>query len=250
MNCCNSQRTLNDQIQMNLGYSALEEVKDCRYESVTSQLFKKQNEEITSQLSVFQERLIAFAKEHNNDLKQNPDLKIKFLRMCSRIGIDPITLFDRQRHLFDVNDFYYEICLKVIEICRITKDLNGGIISFEELLEGFPTAKIAMEDLEKSVDMLQTLNGGFDIILIKGKKCLRSVPTELTSDQTKILEVCSVLGYASASLLRVNLGWTQYRSNAILEEMVAIGLLWIDEQAVGETLFWDPAWIHHSDIGI
>ncbi|MCG8711155.1 hypothetical protein JHU04_004554, partial [Brenneria sp. 4F2] len=95
----------------------------------------------------------------------------KFIRMCSSIGIDPLSLFDKDKHLFNVNDFYYEICVKVIEICRKTKDMNGGVLSFDELEKSyFRKLKVDMKDLEKSIDMLQSLDGGFEIFQIRGKK--------------------------------------------------------------------------------
>ncbi|AGO13865.1 AaceriAGL002Cp [[Ashbya] aceris (nom. inval.)] len=206
--------------------------------------FDRQNQELKEQLTIFQERLAAFAKDNNKELRANPDLRVKVLKMCSKIGVDPLLIFDKDKHLFHVDDYYYELCVKVIEICRRTKDLNGGIIAFEDLHRGyFKGTKVQMDDLEKAISMLKSLDGGFEVFIIRGKKYLRSVPNELTGDQTKILEICSILGHASISLLRANLQWKSVRSKAVLEEMVAKGLLWIDEQADGETLFWDPAWI-------
>ncbi|SCV99996.1 LAFE_0B07118g1_1 [Lachancea fermentati] len=232
---------------MKFGLAAFDASWDRHYQDLSTNVLGRQTREFKEQLTIFQERLVEFAKDHNKELKENPEFRAKFIRMCASIGIDPISLFDRQRHLFDVNDFYYEICVKVIEICRKTKDLNGGVISFDELHKGyFIMLKVQIEDLEKSIEMLQSLDGGFEVFFIKGKKFLRSVPNELTDDQTKILEICSVLGYASISLLRVNLNWKPFRSDAILKEMVANGLLWTDNQAQGEVLYWDPAWIIRS----
>ncbi|SCU78222.1 LAME_0A03752g1_1 [Lachancea meyersii CBS 8951] len=216
---------------------------------VTADLLSRQNRELDEQLRVFQERLVAFAKDHNSELKGNADFRMKFIKMCTSIGIDPICLFDKERHLFDVNDFFYEICVKVIELCRKTKDLNGGVISFEELHKGyFEIYKVEMDDLQKAVKMLDVLAGGFQTFTINNKKYLRSVPNELTHDHTKILEVCSILGYASISLLKLNLDWKSVRSEAVLREMVANGMLWVDSQAKGETLYWDPAWIARSNV--
>lgn len=229
------------------GLAAFDVDKENKYEDVGTGILGRQAQELKDQLAVFQERLITFAKEHNKELRENPEFRGKFIRMCSSIGIDPLSLFDKDRHLFDVDDFYYELCVKIIEICRKTKDLNGGVISFDELHKGyFKRLKVEMEDLEKSVNMLQSLDGGFEVFTIGGKKFLRSVPNELTSDQTNILEICSILGYASISILRANMSWKTVRSKAVLEEMVANGLLWIDDQAEDEILYWDPSWIMHT----
>ncbi|CUS49619.1 LAQU0S24e00452g1_1 [Lachancea quebecensis] len=232
---------------MKHGLAAFNSVHHNSYNATTG-ILSKQNRELDEQLNVFQQRLVEFAKVHNKELRESPEFRMKFIRMCTSIGIDPISLFDKERHLFDVNDFFYEICVKIIEICRKTKNLNGGVISFDELHKGyFERFKVQPNDLQKAIEMLETLDGGFEVFCIRGKKFLRSVPNELTNDQTKILEVCSILGYASISLLRLNLEWQTVRSDAVLKEMVANGLLWIDSQAHGEMLYWDPAWIVRSN---
>ena len=148
-----------------------------------------------------------------------------------------------------MDDFYYQICVKVIEICRNTKDVNGGVISLEELHKSyFRHLNIEMEDIQKSIDMLEPLDGGFESFSIRGKQFLRSIPNELTDDQTKILEICSIMGYASITLLGANLQWKHVRSRTVLHGMVSNGLLWLDNQSVdGETLYWDPSWIINID---
>lgn len=211
-----------------------------------SQTLQRQTKEYNDQLKLFQEKLIQFAIEHNEELKENIEFKSKFLKMCNTIGIDPLALFNKDRHLFNVNDYYYEICVKLIQICRDIKDLNGGIVSLEELQKiYFNEANVTQADIEKSVQMLASLDGGFEIFQIRDHlKFLRSVPNELTLDQTKVLEVCSVMGYASINLLHINLNWERVRCKTTLNEMITNGLLWMDNQCGGnEILYWDPSWI-------
>ncbi|KAH7581106.1 Vacuolar-sorting protein SNF8 [Nakaseomyces glabratus] len=231
----------------NFGLSAFDHLNDESYKNVSSNILERQSLELEQQLEVFQGRLIDFAKKHNKDLKANPEFRSRFLRMCSSIGIDPLEIFEKDQHLFNVDDFYYEISVKIIEVCRETKDMNGGVISFDELRNGyFKNLNVTMEDLEKSIDMIQVLDGGFKVFSIRGKKFLRSVPNEITGDQTKILEVCSIMGYASISLLRANFQWDAVRGRSVLEDMAANGMLWIDNQAGNEILYWDPSWIMRS----
>lgn len=226
------------------GLSAFDGLEKDKFQNVSSNVLDRQSKELDQQLTVFRDRLIKFAKTHNNELKANPEFRSRFVRMCSSIGIDPLSIFDRDQHLFNVDDFYYEICVKIIEVCRETKDMNGGIISFDELLYGyFKNLDVKTEDLEKSIGMINSLEGGFEVLKIRGKKFLQSVPNELTGDQTRILEVCSIMGYASLSLLKANFKWDLIRSKSVLNEMVANGLLWVDNQAGNEILYWDPSWV-------
>lgn len=217
--------------------------------SDTLKHFDKQTEQLSEQLGIFQEKLVDFASRHNEEIKSNPEFRSKFLHMCNNIGIDPLNLYvGKDKHLFTVNDFIYELSIRIIQICRDTKDLNGGLISFNELLNTyFKYVTVTEDNLTDAIHLLRDLDGGFEILKIKGGKILRSIPNELTTDQTKILEVCSIMGYASVSLLRVNLKWTKVRCKSVLDEMVTNGILWIDSQPrQKEMLFWDPAWIAKS----
>lgn len=225
------------------GVAAFEHDEE-NYRKFNKPLFENHQEELNNQLQTFQVKLIHFAKKHNHELRQNPDFRSKFMHMCSTIGVDSLSIFDRDRHLFNVNDFYYEICVRIIEICRDTRDINGGVISIAELHKGyFKNLRVRVSDIEKSLEMLLSLDGGFETFVIRGEKYLRSVPHELTVDQANILEVCSILGYATISLLQANLNWSRIRSKSALDQMVANGLLWVDKQGGTETLFWDPSWI-------
>lgn len=224
------------------GVAAFGESK--QYDLASNKLGSQSNE-IKEQLSIFQEKLVKFAKHHNEELRDVPQFRAKFMRMCSAIGIDPLSLFDKNSHLFHIDDYYYQICVKIIEICRNTKDVNGGVISLEELhVNYFKKMNIEMEDIQKGIKMLEPLDGGFELFAIRQKQFLRSVPTELTDDQTKILEICSIMGYASIALLRANLNWKRIRSQSLLDGMVASGLLWVDTQSPEEdVIYWDPSWI-------
>lgn len=69
---------------------------------------------------------------------------------------------------------------------------------------------------------------------------IRSVPKELNNDQAVVLEAIQVLGYVTVSLLQLNLSWARARAMAIVEDLVADSLVWVDLQA-DETEYWSPA---------
>ena len=82
--------------------------------------------------------------------------------------------------------------------------------------------------------MLEPLGGEFAILTIGAKQMIRSVPKELNTDQAVVLEATQVLGYVSVSMLQVNLRWSKPRAVAIIEDLLADGLLWEDIQTGGE----------------
>lgn len=72
------------------------------------------------------------------------------------------------------------------------------------------------------------------------KQMVRSVPKELNVDQSTVLEVIQVLGYVTISMLQINLRWARPRAVAVIEDLVADSLVWVDRQAE-EIEYWSPA---------
>lgn len=68
---------------------------------------------------------------------------------------------------------------------------------------------------------------------------VRSVPKELNTDQSVVLEAIQVLGYVTVSMLQINLRWGRTRAVAVIDDLVADSLVWVDTQA-DETEYWTP----------
>ena len=93
---------------------------------------------------------------------------------------------------------------------------------------------------------MEPLGSGFKIIDLGANQMIRSVPKELNTDQSTVLEVVQVLGYVTISLLRDNLGWEKARAGTVIEDLVADSLVWVDLQAA-ETEYWTPSFIHQVE---
>ena len=87
---------------------------------------------------------------------------------------------------------------------------------------------------------LKPLGSAYSIIKVGSKPYIRSVPKELNTDQSTVLEAIQVLGYVTASMLQVNLGWERPRAQAVIDDLMADSLVWVDTQ-VGENEYWSPA---------
>lgn len=68
---------------------------------------------------------------------------------------------------------------------------------------------------------------------------IRSVPKELNTDQSTVLEALQVLGYVTVSMLQINLHWEAARAQTVVDYLLADSLVWIDSQA-SETEYWSP----------
>jgi len=106
---------------------------------------------LQTQLEVFRSLLQQFAQQHGREIRSNPTFRAQFARMCAAIGVDPLAssgtgsgnggsgslggsvwsqLLGRT-----VNDFYFELAVRVVEVCSETRNENGGLIELRKVRE-------------------------------------------------------------------------------------------------------------------
>ncbi|KAH8703455.1 putative ELL complex subunit Eap30 [Talaromyces proteolyticus] len=218
---------------------------------------------LQTQLSVFQSLLHTFALEHASKIKSNPTFRAEFARMCNTIGVDPLAAsnvkgkgsrkglmdggsFWTQILGGDMNDFYFEVAVRVVELCRETRSENGGLIGVSECRKKVARGKaigggleVSNDDILRAVKSLEPLGSGFSIIHVGNKQFIRSIPKELNTDQATVLEVIQVLGYITVSMLQANLSWEKARATTVIDDLLADGLVWLDSQCA-ENEYWSP----------
>ncbi|KAH0608544.1 uncharacterized protein H6S33_001678 [Morchella sextelata] len=223
-------------------------------------LQKSHIDQLTTQLSVFQAQLSHFARTHAADIRSNPAFRHEFARMCAAIGVDPLASSSGKKGSFwaellggSVGDFYFDLAVRVVEVCRRTRGENGGLIAVAEVVdrlrggaegegEGEAEAEggVGEEDVLRAVEALKPLGSGFAVVAVGRRLMVRSVPRELNRDQATVLGTIEICGFGvAASMVRVNLGWEAARVVTVLEDLVAEGLVWVDEQAE-EREYWVP----------
>jgi ESCRT-II complex subunit VPS22 len=217
---------------------------------------------LSTQLSVFQSLLHNFALTHSKDIRANPAFRTEFARMCSALNIDFLSSsYHRDTASAggesiwtqllgpSVNDFYFNLGVLIVEECRATRAENGGLISVADLRARIQKGRgvgggmsVSDDDVRRAVDALGPLGSGFRMVEIGHRSLIRSVPRELNTDQSTVLEAVQVLGYVTVSMLQVNLGWERPRACAVVEDLMVDSLVWVDTQA-GENEYWSPAFI-------
>jgi ESCRT-II complex subunit VPS22 len=226
------------------------------YASHGSQLKSSNAASLQTQLSVFQSLLHTFALEHAADIKSNPIFRTEFARMCNAIGVDPLAASNvkgkKGESIWarvlgnDVNDFYFEVAVRIVELCRTTRGENGGLLGVTECCQTVAKGKaiggglqITEDDILRAVKALEPLGSGFNVINIGSKQFVRSIPKELNTDQSKVLEVLQILGFITISMLQINLQWEKARATTVVEDLLADSLVWVDAQAA-EREYWSP----------
>ncbi|BFZ59374.1 ESCRT II complex subunit Dot2 [Saitoella coloradoensis] len=222
-----------------------------QYQELGSALLKTHIDELTSQLATFQSTLSSFATLHAREIRSDPEFREKFSRMCAAIGVDPLSSgrggkggIKGWSEMLGVGDFYYELAVRIVEVCRRTRQENGGLIEVGQVRElvsarlqragGNAVTEDAIEDVIRAVKTLQPLGKGIEIVTIGSTQMIRSVPRELSNDQATVLEAAQLLGFVSKSMLVVNLQWDHARASTVLDDLMSNSLVWVDDQ--GEEL--------------
>ncbi|KAI4153607.1 MAG: hypothetical protein L6R39_001528 [Caloplaca ligustica] len=224
---------------------------------------------LQNQLSVFQSLLHNFALQHGDTIKSDPIFRAEFVRMCNAIGVDPLAGSNvkgkssgkaggkgswwAQMLGGDVNDFYFELAVRVVELCRATRGENGGLIGVEECRERVAKGKgigggidVSNDDVLRAVKSLDPLGSGFSVVVVGSRQMIRSIPKELNLDQSTVLEAIQVLGYVTCSMLEDNLGWEHARAETVIQDLLADSLVWVDEQCP-EKEYWSPVAMGSDD---
>jgi ESCRT-II complex subunit VPS22 len=103
---------------------------------------------LKTQLSVFQSLLHNFALQHSETIKQNPQFRAEFARMCTTLGVDPLAASNAAGREGpkgkgvggwvskvwgkESEEFVAQVALRVVEVCRGTREQNGGLLGVEE----------------------------------------------------------------------------------------------------------------------
>jgi ESCRT-II complex subunit VPS22 len=214
-------------------------------------------EAFETQLAVFRSLLQQFAQTHAKDIRSNPSFRAQFARMCSAIGVDPLASSNSssasgsvwaQLLGRSVNDFYFELAVRVVEVCSDTRGENGGLIGLREVRERIMrgrmegAAEVTEDDVLRAVGTLKPLGSSYSVIRVGSKPYIRSVPRELNTDQSAVLEAAQLLGYVTTDMLTVNLNWPQARAQTAIEDLMSEGMLWIDKQA-RPWEYWSPGFM-------
>ncbi|KAF3345697.1 hypothetical protein VdG2_05933 [Verticillium dahliae VDG2] len=107
--------------------------------------------------------------------------------------------------------------------------------------EGAP--EVTDDDVLRAVGTLKPLGGAFAVLRVGSKSYIRSVPKELNTDQSAVLEAVQVLGYVSVGMLMANLGWPRARAVTAVEDLLGEGMLWVDKQSPVEWEYWSPGFM-------
>lgn len=133
---------------------------------------------LSTQLSVFRSLLQQFAQTHAKDIRSNPSFRAEFARMCAAIGVDPLASSSgagrggeggslwSQLLGGSVNDFYFELAVRVVEVCGGTREENGGLMTVGECRR-----RVMRGRMEGGVEITEYVPYAFPLSLIFEARC-------------------------------------------------------------------------------
>jgi ESCRT-II complex subunit VPS22 len=172
----------------------------------------------------FKSSLSEFASKHKNRINSDPEFRQQFHMMCISVGVDPLASNKGYwSDILGVGDFYFELGVKIINVCVQTRSINGGIISLNELyciikkkLLSTTTAssssspktttslssssllsknsnnnELSIYDIKRAIEKLMILGNGFKLVENNGNCLLISVPLEVNIDHEYVLSAGS-----------------------------------------------------------
>mmetsp|Transcript_15169 Transcript_15169/g.31368 ORF Transcript_15169/g.31368 Transcript_15169/m.31368 type:complete len:264 (+) Transcript_15169:2-793(+) len=224
-------------------------------------------------------KLADFAKKHQSDIQHDPAFRQQFLQMCAPLGVDPLVSqkgFWAKALGVGIGDFYYELSVKVAEVCFATRSNNGGITTVAEVCETLnknanrntksnrntsskrkkdkrdsssssssstdSTNTYSKGDIAIAVKKLGTLGGGFRIVTVGKSDMIVSVPTELDNDHVEIMKLAQDgLGCVTVDDIQKQLNWKdQDRVERGLNLLMHEGMAWKDDYH-GISFYWFPS---------
>lgn len=186
------------------------------------------------QLELFREKLEIFASKYKKQINEDPEFRKQFIQLCVKIGVDPLASNKGfWGELLGVGDFYYELAVQIVELCLITRDVNGGLLNIKDALNELRKRRknqtlISIDDIERSVKKLNVLGQGFKILKIGNDKLIQSVPIELSDDHTSILVLSKKYGYVSHEIIYSELKWEKSRVDRVIKLLLNEGIAWVD----------------------
>uniref|UniRef100_A0AC34QRJ5 Vacuolar-sorting protein SNF8 n=1 Tax=Panagrolaimus sp. JU765 TaxID=591449 RepID=A0AC34QRJ5_9BILA len=244
-----------------VGVGAVKQKQDlqAKFQIKGEEIASEQLAQFSSQLEMFKTKLEDFAMKHKDEIRKNSQFRRHFQEMCATVGVDPLASskgFWAEKLGF--GEFYYQLSVKIIEVCLSTANMNGGIMTIDDLrnrlIKSQPrnqkeaishddviraVKKLKSDDVIRTVKKLKSLGYGFELIAMGGGRFLiMCVPGELSMDDTRVLQLAEENScHVTRELIMDRLCWDEHRVELVLDRLVKDGRAWIDAQA-NDTLYY------------
>ncbi|ORM40519.1 Vacuolar-sorting protein SNF8 [Babesia sp. Xinjiang] len=191
----------------------------------------------------FKVDLYAFIAKYKEVINADPSFRIEFLEICDLLGVDPLSSSSSAlSRTLGLTNYYVEITVRLLEVCIQTRALNGGFCEMDELLAAFPpNLNVTKRDIIRCIEQCPIFGkNSIRILCVRDKTLIVTAPMLLGAEHRECLDfVATVKGGISMVNLSVNLGWTEQRTQSILNQFIERQIVWVD-QTDDEMYYWFP----------
>ena len=225
---------------------------DAKFRELAVERARFREEETRKQLGRFTRALEGFAARHRTAIRADPLFRAEFHQMCAAVGVDPLaSRKSAWARALGLGEFYVELAVCVVERCLASRAHDGGLCELDVLVRrvnsrrGSAVGDVSADDVERAIESLASLGGGWRVETTSGTKMVRSVPLEMSDDVTVALTRARATGegYITASALAEASEWTFDRARDALEAALRLGVALADDQSPTDTerAYWFPA---------
>ena len=190
-------------------------------------------------LDDFKTKLQDFAMKYKDRINSDPEFRMQFCEMCKSVGVDPLSSSKGfWGHTLGFGNYYFELGVKIVQICGSMRYQNGGIMKSEQLLSEITKnsnfKSVSIDDITKSIEKLQILGNGFRLLNIQGRSYILSVPLELNKDHEEMLDVANENSInfnqllITQEIMNQSRGWSRERFDISIRLLLTEGIVWLD----------------------
>ncbi len=212
-----------------------------KYSKVGTQLETEKLSSVQDTLTNFKTSLTEFARKHKSRINQDPEFRQQFHQMCISVGVDPLASGKGfWADLLGIGDFYYELSVKILNICLQTRSINGGIITLKDLLyrlrdyhgKNQSIMRINREDLLRALEKVSVLGNSIRVVSLPSKeKVVLSIPMEINVEHEIIINYAMESnGCIPRDQFLLSSNWTLDRFHRVLNPLIEEGAVWIDNR--------------------
>ncbi|ORZ40044.1 EAP30/Vps36 family-domain-containing protein [Catenaria anguillulae PL171] len=240
-------------MRRNVGIAGLQRAAREReqFKDMGDRLAAQQLEQLKTQMATFKSSLEEFAAKYRKDIAKNPAFRLKFQQMCAT----SVSILLLQRIWGDVlgnlNDYYYDLSIRIMEVCLALRDAMGPLIPlhvlFTHLNQTAVDVDLCEDDIHRAIGLLGPLGGGYELVRLAGSSTpvVVTVPRELNPDfiiAAQRLQAQAPAG-CTAEEVASGLDWTRDRAHLCLDLLVTEGIAWVDQPSPSSDVryFWFSA---------
>jgi ESCRT-II complex subunit VPS22 len=215
--------------------------RDQRMTEMGAVITENRVQEAKQHIETFRTKLTEFATKYRDRIRQDPQFREEFVKLCESAGVDPLqsTRSSWLQDLFGMGSFYSDLAIKVLTECMIRRKSNfGALLPLNICMQNIQTENVSSDDISRAIASLECFGaGGVKIINIGGTRFISSMPAEIDKDTEIVLSAYDSPEGKSCEEIASRLSWPQQRTQHALSALIKEGVVWID-QVDGATTYW------------